>query len=294
MKRMVYFLAAAVAVVVAGFGALSQASANTASSALGDATFTQAWGGAGAEFLPCEDGILTWEFNLAGPTMASSATLSVDGVTHPGVQTGDFTWSFTSPGSGVTTSSDGTPVWPFTSDAEAAAWTANPGTRPWAADPVQLTQHLLDDYLSVPGRAMRRVGDGVDLAVVEVSAGDRPVSQVRLVRVGRTSSGPWSVIGATSDDLTIAQPLPGEPVTSPMRTTGRVSGVDQSVHLQLRAATLLAEAYAPAGNELPWTQNLTWTSESWSVAALAASTFDGRGDLSAVTITAVRRGGASS
>jgi len=195
---------------------------------------------------------------------------------------------------GVTTSSDGTPVWPFTSDAEAAAWTANPGTRPWAADPVQLTQHLLDDYLSVPGRAMRRVGDGVDLAVVEVSAGDRPVSQVRLVRVGRTSSGPWSVIGATSDDLTIAQPLPGEPVTSPMRTTGRVSGVDQSVHLQLRAATLLAEAYAPAGNELPWTQNLTWTSESWSVAALAASTFDGRGDLSAVTITAVRRGGASS
>ncbi len=106
MKRMVYFLAAAVAVVVAGFGALSQASANTASSALGDATFTQAWGGAGAEFLPCEDGILTWEFNLAGPTMASSATLSVDGVTHPGVQTGDFTWSFTSPGSGVTTSSD--------------------------------------------------------------------------------------------------------------------------------------------------------------------------------------------
>lgn len=106
MKRMVYFLAAAVAVVVAGFGALSQASASTAPAALDDASFTQAWSGAGSEFLPCEAGILTWEFNLAGPTMASSATLSVDGVSHPGVQTGDFSWSFTSPGSGVTTSSN--------------------------------------------------------------------------------------------------------------------------------------------------------------------------------------------
>ncbi len=106
MKRMVYFLAAAVAVVVAGFGALSQASASTAPAALDDSSFTQAWNGAGSEFLPCEDGILTWEFNLAGPTMASSATLSVNGVSHPGVQTGDYTWSFTSPGSGVTTSSD--------------------------------------------------------------------------------------------------------------------------------------------------------------------------------------------
>ncbi len=106
MKRMVYFLAAAVAIVIAGFGALSQASANTAPAALDDSSYTQAWGGAGAEFLPCEDGILTWEFNLAGPTMASSATLSVNGVTQPGVQTGDFTWSFTSPGAGVTASSD--------------------------------------------------------------------------------------------------------------------------------------------------------------------------------------------
>lgn len=192
---------------------------------------------------------------------------------------------------GVTTSANGTPVWPFTSDAQAADWEAQPGSRGWAADPVKVTQHLMDDYLKLPGAATSRLNDDGDLAIVEVSAGGRPVSQVRLERVGRDTSGPWSVTSAASDDLVVRQPGDGDEVTSPLQVTGTVSGVDQSVHLRLMAAALLGEAYAPAGNEQPWTQALAWTRSDWSVAALTGTTFNGKGDLSAVTVTAVRRAG---
>lgn len=100
MRRFIVLLSAVVASMftVVGIGALTPANA-------ADPSFTQNWGGAGSEWLPCENGTLTWQFDLAGPTQASSATISVNGVTHPGVQTGDLSWSFTSPGTGVTTSS---------------------------------------------------------------------------------------------------------------------------------------------------------------------------------------------
>lgn len=194
----------------------------------------------------------------------------------------------------VTTSGGGTPVWPFTSDTQAADWEAHPGSRSWAADPVQVTQHLMDDYLGLPGKATRRINSDVDVAIVVVSAADRPVSQVHLERVGRDSSGPWSVTAASSDDLAVTQPSSGDEVSSPVHAAGTVSGVDQSVHLRLISDGLLAEAYAPAGNVRPWTQSLSWTRTDWSVAALAAATFNGKGDLSAVTITPVLRAGATS
>jgi hypothetical protein len=194
--------------------------------------------------------------------------------------------------SDVTTSSSGLPVWPFTTDAQAAAWERTPGSRTWAADPVQVVTHLMSDYLKLPGQATRRVDSDPDAAIVEVSAAGRPVSQVRLVKVGRDANGPWSVTGASSDNLSVTQPNDGDEVSSPLAVAGRVSGVDQSVHLRLMTTAVLAEAFAPAGMDLPWTQSLTWTESEWSVAALAANTFNGKGDLSAVTITAVRRTGA--
>lgn len=194
--------------------------------------------------------------------------------------------------SGVTTSGGGTPVWPFTTDREAAAWEAAPSARPWAADPVQVTQHLLDDYLEVPGRALPRVSGSAAVAVVKVFAGNRTVSDVRLERVG-DAAGPWSVTGASSTDLVLTDPDDGGEVSSPLRVTGRVTGVDQSVHLRLQSRTLLAEAFAPAGRDQPWSQALTWSREDWDVAALTAVTFNGKGDLSAVAITAVVRDGSS-
>lgn len=191
----------------------------------------------------------------------------------------------------VTTSASGIPLWPFTTDTQVADWAARPGARAWARDPVQVTQHFLADHLKLPGRATTRLDDGGGAALVEVSSGSQPVAQVRLVRVGRDPEGPWSVTGATSDNLSVTQPADGDVVTSPIAVAGRAADPDTSVRVRLMAGGVLSEGFAMAGRDLPWTRSLPWTSTDWSVAELVASTFDGKGDLRAVTVTAVRRSG---
>jgi hypothetical protein len=189
---------------------------------------------------------------------------------------------------GVTTSASGIPLWPVTTDAQAADWERGSNTPRWESDPVQVTQHLMDDYLKLPGRAVLFDNSG-DVAEVTVSAGGRMVSTVRLVRVGRDPDGPWSVTGAASLVLAVTQPNDGDEVSSPISTAGTVNDVDQSVHLRLMSDRVLGEAFQPAGRDQPWTHALQWTGADWSVAALVANTFNGKGDLSAVSITAVRR-----
>jgi hypothetical protein len=193
----------------------------------------------------------------------------------------------------VTTSASGIPVWPFTTDAQAADWEARPGPRAWASDPVQVTQHLLDDYLALPGQAMKRADDNADVALVDVSAGGRTVSQVRLVHVGRDPNGPWSVVSASAVSLAITQPSDGDEVSSPINIAGTAADPDTSVHLRLMADRMLGEGYAMAGRDIPWTHSLPWTGAGWTVAALVANTFNGKGDLHAITITALRRSGAT-
>src|SRR5205085_9770865 len=90
----------------------------------------------------------------------------------------------------VTTSAPGIPLWPFTTDTQAADWTADPGSRTWAADPVKVVQHLLDDYLELPAKAVPQIDHDADAASVQVTAAGRPVSEVQLVRIGRHGDGP--------------------------------------------------------------------------------------------------------
>ena len=199
------------------------------------------------------------------------------------------------PTTGVTTSGNGVPVWPFTTDAQAADWLADPGARGWARDPVQVVQHLVDDFLKLPGGTAVGTAGGGDVQRVVVKIGGRPVSTVQVEQVGRTTSGPWSVTGAASEDVGITAPEADAAVTSPLTVTGRVTGVDESVRVQLLASsgTELAGGYAPAGAEEPWSLPLRWTSSAWSVGAVVASTANGNGDLRAFGLTPVRRGGAA-
>jgi hypothetical protein len=194
---------------------------------------------------------------------------------------------------GVTTSASGIPLWPVTTDAQAADWQRLSNTPRWQADPVLVTQHLLDDYLKLPGRAMPRTDDSEDEAIVEVTAGGQAVSHVRLVRVGRDANGPWSVVSASADSLSLTQPSDGDEVSSPINIAGTAADPDTSVHLRLLSDRVLGEGYAMAGRDVPWTHSLPWTGTSWSVAALVANTFNGKGDLHAVSITALRRAGAN-
>ena len=199
------------------------------------------------------------------------------------------------PLSGVTTSGDGVPVWPFTTDAQAADWVTAPGARTWAADPVQVVQHLVDDLLDLPGATAVGTSSRGDVVRVVVKVGARPVSTVAVEQVGRTPEGPWSVTGAVAEDVGIRTPGDGDTVKSPLAVTGTVSGYDESVRVRLVASSgaALAETFAPAGADQPWSASLRFASTDWSVAALVASTADGNGGLRALGLIPVRRGGAA-
>lgn len=182
------------------------------------------------------------------------------------------------------------PAWPFASNAQAAAWQADPGSRTWASDPVLVAQHLLDDFLQLPGTAVGTASRG-DVVRVVVKVAERPVSTVRLEQVGGVD-GPWSVTGAVAEDLAITAPLRETRVPSPTTVTGTVTGYDESVHVQLRAnaGREIAGGYAMAGAELPWRMQLVWSDEQWTTGALVASTSDGKGDLHALVLLPVRNG----
>ena len=190
----------------------------------------------------------------------------------------------------VTSSGGGTPIWPFSTDAQAADWQARHANFPWAGDPVKVGQHLLTDYLHLPNRlvASRVAGGRANLVQLVVSAAGRPISVLRVEQVGPLPGAPWAVTGASAEDLSVTFPQPGEAVSTPLTVTGRVTGYDESVHLQLRtsAGGLLANGYAPAGADQPWSHQLRWSGD-WDRGALSAVTLDGKGDLHAVVLTPV-------
>ena len=194
------------------------------------------------------------------------------------------------PKSGVTSSGSGTPIWPFSTDEQAASWREHHGNYPWARDPVLVARHLLLDYLKLPGRLVVRRAAPARAGVVQVvvTAAGRPISVLSVERVGPAADGPWSVTGGTAEDVAVTSPQPGDAVSAPLTVTGRVTGYDESVHLQMRTdeGVLLSNAYAPAGADQPWSARLNWDND-WTRAALSAVTLDGKGDLHALVVTPV-------
>ena len=190
----------------------------------------------------------------------------------------------------VTTSGPGQPIWPFATDAQATAF---PAAKPWASTSLTTARHFLTDYLGVQGVALlapRCLCDGLVL----LSVRGLEVGQMRLVQVGTAATRPWSVIGVTDGTaLQVTAPATGAAVTSPLTVTGRVLGVDESIRVRLlsRAGAPLAQAYAPAGLDIPWSTTLRWAERRWPTGALVASTRSMRdGSLNRLLVIPIRRG----
>lgn len=190
----------------------------------------------------------------------------------------------------VTTSAPGQPIWPFATDEQAATF---PAAKPWASTSRGAAQHFLTDYLGVRGVVLlppRCVCDGLVL----LSVRGREVGQMRLVQVGTAATRPWSVIGVTDGTaLQVTAPATGAAVTSPLTVTGRVLGVGESIRVRLlsRAGAPLAQAYTPAGLDIPWSTTLRWTERRWPTGALVASTLSPRdGSLNRLLVIPIRRG----
>lgn len=181
--------------------------------------------------------------------------------------------------SGVTTSGDATPFWPFTDDREAAAWVRDPGARTWAADPQQVAQRLVDELLGLRGVTAGPVAE----TEVPLRRGPTLLGTVRLVQVGVGAGLPWSVASVRGDALGLVSPRDGQRVGSPLAARGSGDG-QVLVRLLDDTGTELARSTAATTTE-GWEASLDWSDLSWSTGAVVATSPTG------LVLEPVRRAG---
>lgn len=178
------------------------------------------------------------------------------------------------------------PLYPFTSDAQVAAWQASyrsGGHQPWhlqagataTAFAAWLGFHEIDHVVGTTTDAA-----GAHVAVgLEPPGGSTPVTAavVHLVRWGTGSDAPWEVVGTDDTTLTITRPAYGSAVASPAPVGGSITGVDEQIALEVHdaatSATVGTACCLPAGGTgSPWQLTVSFSAPSGAILVIAAHT----------------------
>ncbi len=162
------------------------------------------------------------------------------------------------------------PLWPFASVADARAWQAgnrSGGAEAWRLDPAATALSFARDFLGFGevDRALgRRVtGDDAHVEVGYPTEGTRTgvAAVVHLIRFGSGNDAPWEAVGTDDTILSLSLPAYASTVRGPTAVGGRISGVDESIRVQVRATSgsnvgqIVGESCCqPAGGD-----NSTWT-----------------------------------
>ncbi len=150
------------------------------------------------------------------------------------------------------------PLWPFASQDEADRWDA-----PWHADPKTTALRFAKDYLGFAEiDRTTTVTEHVDEAWVGVgyaspSGESATAATIHLARFGTAPNAPWEVIGSIDEALTLSTPEYGSTVGTVIEAGGTITGVDESLHVQVRQSAqenVLGDyCCVPAGGESrPW------------------------------------------
>jgi len=202
-------------------------------------------------------------------------------------------------------------VWPLTTQRQINYWQANPASRPALRSPETTAKEFVLRYLGLSEARVDSSGvaAGTSFWVVSrlIIPGDEK-TRVFIATVAVTAGyagddgepGPFLVSRVESGDgvesLSITSPTGESPVLSPVTVRGAVTGVDESVRVEIRAHQPagaagyleLAKAFVPAGAEQPWETTLTFPEPPENAGAVYASTASpADGKLSAVTVIPV-------
>jgi hypothetical protein len=178
------------------------------------------------------------------------------------------------------------PLWPFASLEEVRSWqrsNRSGGHSPWHLDAAQTALSFTSGFLNFKGIdqvTSRKVnGDDAHIGVGARTEGDLTgtAAVVHLRRVGTGNDRPWEVVGTDDTDLTLTTPAYGSHVTSPVRIGGRITGVDESIRIQIRRASKgtpvgTSCCVSAGGERTPWSARVTFTGTSGQVLTIAAST----------------------
>jgi hypothetical protein len=195
------------------------------------------------------------------------------------------------------------PLWPFANGQQVRGWQASyqsGGHQPWHLSAQQTALSFTQGYLgyteidrvatsTISGSHARvAVGFRTDAGRIGTAA------VIHLVRYGSGRLAPWEVVGTDDATLSLTTPAYGARVAARMTVGGRITGVDESIRVQVRrqssGSSVGGFCCVPAGGQnQPWSATATVPGTAHGILTIAAST---GGHLAAVerfTITGVVR-----
>ncbi|WP_350275721.1 hypothetical protein [Kribbella sp. HUAS MG21] len=194
------------------------------------------------------------------------------------------------------------PLWPFTSESAAAAWQEayrSGGKQPWHLDAGQTALSFTTGFLGfdeiglVVSKSVR--GDEAYVSVGYRAEKNPPsvAAVIHLARLGQGDDAPWEVVGTRDRTLTITQPRYGALAGSPLTVGGRITGVDESIRVDVRQAStgerLGTSCCVPGGGERqPWSAQVTFRGATDPAIVVVASTGGHYQEVEAFAVTAVR------
>jgi hypothetical protein len=196
------------------------------------------------------------------------------------------------------------PLWPFRSPTEVEEWQRShdaDGTDAWHLDAEETALRFTGDFLGFAGIDRVVASDvGADEAYVTVGyspgSGESPApaANIHLIRYGSGAGAPWEVVGTADSGLTLDTPRYGTAATSPLAVGGTVTGVDESLRVQVRQpsspAPLGESCCVPAGGEAtPWEATVSFTGATDPALTVVVSTGGHVQDVERFAITALRR-----
>jgi hypothetical protein len=194
------------------------------------------------------------------------------------------------------------PLWPFASETAAAAWQRSyraSGEQPWHLDAEQTALSFTTGYLGFTdiGKVVSHSIHGNDARITvgyQTSDGPLGVAAVlHLVRIGRGADAPWEVVGTADTMLTLDRPKYGASVASPLTVSGRISGVEESIRIEVRQPSFAVPlgtycCVTGGGDRQPWSVRVGFRGATDSALVIVASTGGHVQDIERFAITGVR------
>jgi len=195
-------------------------------------------------------------------------------------------------------------LWPFRSWSEVLAWEAgyrSAGTAPWHLDAGTTAQEFTMQFLDF-GEINTVVRVLTNANGAHVSVGLRTTGTsvsisavIHLVRWGSGARAPWEVVGTDDTTLSLTRPVYGATVSSPLVAGGSISGVDESVRVDVRqpssTAPIGTSCCVPAGGTAtPWSATVTYDGATDPVLTVVASTGGHVAAVERFAVTGVRPG----
>jgi hypothetical protein len=178
------------------------------------------------------------------------------------------------------------PLYPFATPAQANAWLGayrTTGVQPWHEDPGATALSFAaflgyTDINKVTGSAITATQAHISVGYLVAPSRPHTAAVVHLVRYGPTRDAPWEVVGTDdSPDFTITSPAYGTAVRSPIVAGGQITGVDESITVQVLTASSPAPVgrsccHPAGGTQSPWTVPVTYHAAPGQVLIVSAAT----------------------